>query len=75
MMCSHPELVPTQWNQPKPESAKMTMCGCGRNASCPVCSYGWGAYPCDCKSTTRYEPEYGFVVTTTGSDSARSEEG
>lgn len=50
-MCSHPMLVPTQWNQPKPEPAEMVGCACGMNMSCPVCGYGRGASPCDCSLT------------------------
>jgi hypothetical protein len=30
-----------------PEGIKPT-CRCGANASCPICGYGHGAYPCDC---------------------------
>lgn len=48
-MCGHPELVPTQWEQKKPEPCLMTMiCQCGENQGCPVCHFGWGAIPCSC---------------------------
>jgi citrate synthase len=30
-----------------PEGIKPT-CACGANASCPICGYGHGQYPCDC---------------------------
>ena len=46
--CGHPEIYPTQWNQPRPEAAKMIKCACGKNASCPVCGWGRGCHPCDC---------------------------
>lgn len=47
-VCYHHLLVPTQWNQPKPEPRTMITCACGQNASCPVCGYGWGTAPCEC---------------------------
>ena len=61
-VCSHPELRPTHWDQPRPAPMKMVACDCGLNASCPICGYGWGAYPCNCnkaawspKCTTQFE--------------------
>jgi hypothetical protein len=53
-MCSHPELIPTQWNQPKPEPCEMNVCTCGKNATCPVCGHGFGCYPCDCTPKIKY---------------------
>lgn len=47
-ICYHNFLVPTDWNQPKPEPCEMITCECGKNAGCPVCGWGWGQYPCDC---------------------------
>jgi len=47
-VCHHPHLYPTQWNQAKPEPCTMNTCQCGKNATCPVCGYGFGQYPCDC---------------------------
>ncbi len=48
-MCHHPELAPTQWDQPRPEPCRMTVaCKCGENQSCPVCGWGHGSYPCSC---------------------------
>ena len=49
-MCHHPELIPTQWNQPRPQPCRMVAhCECGENHSCPVCGYGAGSYPCACR--------------------------
>ena len=45
--CGHPELVPTMWDQPRPDSAKM-IGQCEHNMSCPVCGFGWGGYPDPC---------------------------
>jgi len=48
-ICYHPELRPTNWNQPKPEPCEMILtCDCGANQMCPVCGYGFGSYPCAC---------------------------
>jgi hypothetical protein len=48
-ICYHPELRPTDWNQPKPEPCEMILtCECGENQTCPVCGYGHGNYPCTC---------------------------
>jgi len=58
-MCSHPELVPTRWNQPRPEPCRMVAhCECGENASCPVCGFGHGSYPCKChkQNATNHAP-------------------
>ena len=46
--CSHPNLHPTQWNQPKPETWHGFTCECGQNWCCPVCGYGQVSYPCAC---------------------------
>jgi hypothetical protein len=46
--CDHPELIPTHWNQSKPEAYMGDTCDCGKNFTCPVCGYGFGCYPCDC---------------------------
>jgi len=43
-------LVPTQWNQSKPEPAEMIGCACGMNMSCPICGWGRGASPCKCST-------------------------
>ena len=51
-MCHHPELVPTAWNQPRPEPVEMVYsCECGENYCCPVCGWGVGSYPCLCMRT------------------------
>ena len=55
-ICYHPELRPTDWNQPKPEPCEMILtCDCGANQICPVCGYGFGSYPCPC--TMKYMKE------------------
>jgi len=46
--CSHPELFPTRWNQPRPVPYTGVTCDCGMNFTCPVCGYGHGCYPCEC---------------------------
>jgi len=46
--CNHPELYPTQWDQPKPEPWHGFTCDCGQNWICPVCGFGMGSCPCDC---------------------------
>ena len=46
-MCGHPELRPTNWNQPKSPPAEMTG-RCEHNQTCPVCGFGWGSWPCPC---------------------------
>ena len=48
-MCHHPELVPTTWNQPRPEPVEMVYsCECGENYRCSVCGWGRGYYPGPC---------------------------
>src|ERR1035437_920523 len=48
-ICTHPNLVPTQWNQIKPEPCEMIQqCNCGGNEICPVCNFGHGQKPCPC---------------------------
>lgn len=46
-ICYHPELVPTQWEQERPEPTVMVGT-CEHNMSCPVCGYGWGCAPDPC---------------------------
>lgn len=46
--CNHFWLVPTEWNQPKPEVWEGETCECGQNWCCPVCGYGNLVYPCEC---------------------------
>ena len=46
-VCSHPELLPTRWNQERPEAAAMTG-SCKHNMICPVCGSGWGCAPDPC---------------------------
>jgi len=46
--CYHPELIPTAWDQKRPEPYTGETCACGKNFCCPVCGYGHGCYPCDC---------------------------
>ena len=44
-MCGHPELLPTRWNQPRPEPAR-TIGSCPvHNHTCPICGFGRGQYP------------------------------
>jgi hypothetical protein len=41
------------WRKP----CMMHTCNCGMNAQCPVCGYGFGAYPCLCDGImVRREP-------------------
>ena len=47
-ICHHPFLVPTAWNQPRPEPCEVNACRCGQNWICPVCGYGQGSWPHDC---------------------------
>ena len=55
-ICYHPELRPTDLNQPRPEPCEMIVtCECGANQMCPVCGCGFGTYPCPC--TTKYMKE------------------
>jgi len=57
-MCNHPELIPTAWNQPKPEPAEMVYhCECGENYSCPVCGWGAAVWPCSCMKARQVERE------------------
>ncbi len=55
--CSHPELWPASWDEPKPLPVQMVG-PCKHNLICPVCGFGWGCWPdpCDPKAT-------GFVLT------------
>lgn len=48
-MCGHPELIPTQWNQPRPEPTR-TIGDCPiHDYICPICGYGKGQSPrCEC---------------------------
>ena len=63
-LCNHPELQPTDFNQEKPEPAEMITCECGKNATCPVCGFGWGNIPCDCR------PMAAIELTTTSWEKA-----
>ena len=47
-LCYHPNMRPTEWNQPKPEPAEMRECKCGQNRSCSICGHGHGSWPCRC---------------------------
>jgi hypothetical protein len=49
-MCGHPELIPTQWNQPKPEPCQ-TIGSCPtHDYTCPICGFGVGCVPpCNCE--------------------------
>ena len=51
--CHHPELAPTQWNQPKPEPYTGDTCDCGMNFICPICGYGHCCSPCGCTPRSR----------------------
>jgi len=46
-MCTHPELYPTQWDQPKPLPTHV-IGKCKHNYQCPICGFGVGSYPCSC---------------------------
>ena len=46
-ICGHPELIPTMWNQLKPEPCEM-IGSCEHNMVCPVCGFGWGCAPDPC---------------------------
>jgi hypothetical protein len=61
--CTHPELRPTDWNQPKPEDWHGFTCECGQNWCCPVCGYGQGAMLCGCtrKITIDYSLDKSLV--------------
>ncbi len=50
--CSHPELWPASWDEPKPLPVQMVG-PCKHNLICPVCGFGWGCWPdpCDPKAT------------------------
>ena len=48
VVCYHPQLIPTQWNQSRPEPWHGFTCECGQNWCCPICGYGQGYYPCGC---------------------------
>lgn len=48
-MCYHPELMPTGWNQPRPEPARSIGECPIHNYICPVCGFGAGSLPsCGC---------------------------
>jgi hypothetical protein len=47
-LCHHPNLHPTQWNEPKPEPCEVHGCECGQNWCCPVCDTGSATYPHEC---------------------------
>jgi len=46
-ICGHPGLIPTAWNQPRPEPAKMVG-SCKHNMICLICGFGWGCAPDPC---------------------------
>ena len=48
VICNHPNLLPTQWNQDKPEPTEIKTCDCGSNWCCYVCGNGGSMYPCKC---------------------------
>ena len=51
MICQHPELIPTKWNQQRPEPKEMTKtCQCGQNQICIICGWGFGSIPCKCEA-------------------------
>jgi hypothetical protein len=48
-VCNHPELLPRDWDQKRPEICEMMrLCDCGENQCCPVCGWGFGNLPCRC---------------------------
>lgn len=48
-ICNHLSLMPTEWNQPRPEPCDMALdCECGLNQTCPVCGWGQGCSQCPC---------------------------
>lgn len=54
-MCGHPELIPTRWEQKRPEACEMIrICDCGANQSCGVCGWGQGSFPCACSPKHSY---------------------
>lgn len=48
ILCNHPEMIPTQWNQSKPEPVEM-IGPCEHNMICPICGWGWGCSPDPCE--------------------------
>ena len=46
MICSHPHLFPSQWEQKRPAPAEILECDGGCCRRCPVCGYGGVAFPC-----------------------------
>lgn len=49
LMCGHPELFPTMWDQPKPEPTRTIGICPIHDYTCPTCGFGVGCAPsCDC---------------------------
>ena len=48
IICYHPNLYSTQWNESKSKPSEMIVCKCDKNKICLICGYGSGIYPCDC---------------------------
>jgi len=44
LVCYHPNLMPTLWDQPRPPPTKV-IGSSKNNYSCPVCGFGAGTYP------------------------------
>ena len=56
-ICGHQELIPTQWNQTKPEPCEVVGC-CPMNYSCPICGFGAGTIPHnECEGWDEEKPE------------------
>jgi hypothetical protein len=49
IICTHPSLRPTKWNEKKPKPWTGTTCECGTNWHCPVCGNGFYVCPCKCQ--------------------------
>lgn len=47
--CHHPNLFPTKWGALEPAPTEMVGC-CDKNLICPVCGFGWCAFPHECES-------------------------
>jgi hypothetical protein len=50
-VCTHPELRPFEWNQPKPPPTEYY--GCEHTAICPTCGYGFGCIPDPCNDVSQ----------------------
>ena len=72
-MCNHPELIPTHWDQPRPEPTEMVYsCECGENYNCPICGWGAGVYPCSCMRARQAEQELRAWYGKIGADYAEA---